>query len=640
MGGPHCDSSCRESSQSRAPLAGRERKQDEPRSLAGAVPVANWGAFLVACAGIDGQLASDMQLVDAARRWLEYRDDEVRRFLRDLETLGMKAMVSAVPDGKPRERAAWARFLAWLVSAGIACAAEGDDLHLEGWRGLLLPGITRLSDQHGDEQVCVICGFNVFRSVMDAIGWLDQNAWTTCLSDTGATSSTSIVTEDMEDPKRSDVEVVEPSITRGHHHPAGKWPSSPSVAVQKQKQLSGASATSKLTLRSRMDTGELLRWLHLPLDAVAEEVGRHPSGYADEEEVVDTELLRRIQELFDGTFQDRSDSDRSAHKPRQLEVVKVVKIDNRGVRCDYLRRREEIRASSLAIDPIETRTDCLDVSGIIEELDATVNEKVMFHGTAADIAKAILFTRVRVPESAKDSSHGRLYGAGAYFAESVTKADQYVKADVDGLFPLVINRVLLGRVKTVTEALPNAERLADGWAAGEYDSICGDRTDLEARWAKYREFVTYNASQSMPEYLVWYRRIESGAAFESERSHRSRDPGSPAAITGSRRLTATTESRAGSPFSQDPRRLRGRSPLRKTTAAVTPADRRRRPSSSAMEGSPLERLASKKEAAGASTPSKLRSQPQSPTSLGSNTPSSDAQKGSGASRKQSPWRGP
>jgi len=367
--------------------------------------------------------------------------------------------------------------------------------------------------------------------------------------------------------------------------------------------------------------------LHLPLDAVAEEVAKHPSGYAEEEEVVDTDLLGRIQELFDGTFQDRSDNHRSAHKPRKLEVVKVLKIDNRGVRCDYLRRREEIRASAPEIELIKAKTDYLDTSVIVEELDTAVNEKVLFHGTAADIAKAILFTRVRVPESGNDASHGRLYGAGAYFAESVTKADQYVEADVDGLFPLVINRVVLGRVKTVTEALPNAEKLSDGWAAGEYDSVCGDRRDLEARWAKYREFVTYNASQSMPEYLVWYRRHESGAGLESRHSNSSKYA-NPVANSGSRRPTAT-DSDAVSSKSPDQRRLRGRSPSRNTAATVTAADARRRTALSTREGSTPERLLRRKEVPRASTPSKVRVRSNSETL-----------KGSGPTSRQIPWRGP
>jgi hypothetical protein len=395
------------------------------------------------------------------------------------------------------------------------------------------------------------------------------------------------------------------------------------VAAQKSIQ-------AKVTLRSKMDNSELLRWLHLPLDAVAEEVARHPSGYAEEEEVVDTGLIRRIQKLFDGTFQDRSDSHRSAHKPRQLEVVKVLKIDNRGVRCDYLRRREEIRASALRLsDLIETRTDCVDISGIIEELDAAVNEKVLFHGTAADIAKAVLFTRVRVPEDDKDASHGRLYGAGAYFAESVTKADQYARADAEGLFPLVINRVVLGRVKTVTEELPNAEKLSDGWAAGKYDSVCGDRSDLEARWAKYREFVTYDASQSMPEYLVWYRRIASVARSESEHSNSLKDVNS-VGDSGSRR-PPTNDSGASSSGSPDPRRLRRR---------TSPTDATRRYASSAMEGTTPERLPGRKETSRASTPSKVRSQQQTPAGLRSSAPTSEVQKGAGPTQRQSPWRGP
>jgi len=633
MGVPSPEVASSECGESNGTMVAPQRKRRESRLHGGVVPVANWGSFLVACAGINGQLASDMKHVDAARLRLEYRDDEVPRFLRDLETLGIKAMTSAVPETKPRERAAWTRFLTWLLLAGLACSRDNDDPQTEACGRLTFQSITRDSLQldlpvrDDYDQVCVMCGFNIFRSMMNSLGWLEPT-WKTSLflSDAGATCSKTEITEKTEkDPRKADVQTAE--VTISNRHPAGKWPSSP---VKLDSIHRPPVVPTKVKLQPKMDNSELLRWLRLPLDAVAEEVARHPSGYAEEEEVVDTELLRRIQELFDATFQDRSDGQKSAHKPRELEVVKVLRVDNRGVRCDYLRRREEIRASAREIDPIETRTDFLDISGIIEELDGAVNEKVLFHGTAADIAKAILFTRVRVPESAKDASHGRLYGAGAYFAESVTKGDQYVAADVDGLFPMVINRVVLGHVKTVAEAVPKVEKLTDSWSVGEFDSICGDRTDIEGRWAGYREFVIYDASQSMPEYLVWYRRLESGAEFVSERSNDVQFSNS-VAHRGSRRPT-TTDSRTGSP---DRRRPRGPSDL-------APADAGRRTASSALEGSTLEQLPSKREVSGVSTPSKPRTQQQSPVlpqaCPRSTTPKSEAHKGCGSIQKQSPWK--
>ena len=54
------------------------------------------------------------------------------------------------------------------------------------------------------------------------------------------------------------------------------------------------------------------------------------------------------------------------------------------------------------------------------------------------------------------SGKGSLYGAGLYFADSIVKADEYSDADEDGVYSMLLCRVLGGNV------LYSAEDVKDG----------------------------------------------------------------------------------------------------------------------------------------------------------------------------------
>ena len=111
---------------------------------------------------------------------------------------------------------------------------------------------------------------------------------------------------------------------------------------------------------------------------------------------------------------------------------------------------------------------------------------------------------------------GTMFGAGCYFAECSSKADEYVrdtglKSAVSAFrgeggaggatFALLICRVLCGRLFRVTRSDPEAIRSA---LANGHDSILGDR---EASVGTYREFVAFNQESIYPEYVVIYERV-------------------------------------------------------------------------------------------------------------------------------------
>eukprot|EP00747_Dinoflagellata_sp_TGD_P212396 gnl/TRDRNA2_/TRDRNA2_85487_c0_seq2.p1 gnl/TRDRNA2_/TRDRNA2_85487_c0~~gnl/TRDRNA2_/TRDRNA2_85487_c0_seq2.p1 ORF type:complete len:276 (-),score=20.47 gnl/TRDRNA2_/TRDRNA2_85487_c0_seq2:7-789(-) len=89
----------------------------------------SWLAFLTACKHVEPKLRDDISRIEAARKLLDYENGEVRELLRDLGTLGVEPMVSAIPAGKVRERAAWKRFIEWLTAVDLAPSADAPVAH-------------------------------------------------------------------------------------------------------------------------------------------------------------------------------------------------------------------------------------------------------------------------------------------------------------------------------------------------------------------------------------------------------------------------------------------------------------------------------------------------------------------------------
>merc|ERR1712151_1378995 len=85
---------------------------------------------------------------------------------------------------------------------------------------------------------------------------------------------------------------------------------------------------------------------------------------------------------------------------------------------------------------------------------------------------------------------------------SVTKADEYSKADENGEFCLLMCRALGGHVKYVEALEPDAESLVRACTEGPYDCILGDRK----KRGTYREFVFYDTENLYVEYIIRYKR--------------------------------------------------------------------------------------------------------------------------------------
>merc|ERR1712217_381712 len=111
------------------------------------------------------------------------------------------------------------------------------------------------------------------------------------------------------------------------------------------------------------------------------------------------------------------------------------------------------------------------------DLDESINECLMFHGTSPEAAEGISDTNFRLPED-DQGAHGCLYGRGIYLAETHSKAHMYCKKPrEDGAYAIFIVRAALGRVRVFTDYRPSND-FKQEVRSGQYDTVCGDRRKL------------------------------------------------------------------------------------------------------------------------------------------------------------------
>lgn len=221
--------------------------------------------------------------------------------------------------------------------------------------------------------------------------------------------------------------------------------------------------------------------------------------------VTDPALMTKIQEVFDKTWQDRAY--KGQHKVQKLKVVRAERVFNTKVRIEYFDEVKQVksRADERPVARENLLTQNVDTAALAPDLDATVNEALMFHGSSPEGANAILRTRVKVIGSG--TAHGDLYGPGCYFADTPCKADTYARPQGDGTCGMIISRVVLGNVFTTTAQSPDIKDLLRKINSGDYDTVCGDRRSIKGNFGGWREFITFDEQRSLPLFLVWYRRV-------------------------------------------------------------------------------------------------------------------------------------
>lgn len=233
------------------------------------------------------------------------------------------------------------------------------------------------------------------------------------------------------------------------------------------------------------------------------------------------DIKAAFQKIFDETKALIVTRDRVGTVPRAYEVEKIISVMNAESWGSYLKRVDVIGEQCKKIPGAAPCTDdtWANWSGRIlthvraEEilnsvrlppLSQTANEFLLFHGTKPEAADSIAQNHFDMALACKTG----LFGAGLYFAESISKADEYVKPDKQNRYPVVICRVTLGHINYIPHKDPTTdpgrEKLESSCLSGAYHSVLGDRKKAKGT---YREFVVYNHYQVYPHFIVWYKRL-------------------------------------------------------------------------------------------------------------------------------------
>jgi len=238
-------------------------------------------------------------------------------------------------------------------------------------------------------------------------------------------------------------------------------------------------------------------------------------------------LIQQMQQLLDETYTGwggYGKRTRTRDRPNEkvaesLEVASVVQLRNMESYLGYCIRRQVI-AAELPKDfrrdwGVRTKSGELspakhggnsDVSHLLlSPVEPRLNEHYLWHGTGPAEAAGIADVGFDLEQAG--SSRGSLFGRGLYFAESCLKADEYVRADDKGWYPLILCRVALGHVNYCDAEDPwelrDTFRASCRAGVGGHHSVLGDREKVRQT---FREFVVFDGKQAYPEYIVWYRR--------------------------------------------------------------------------------------------------------------------------------------
>eukprot|EP00927_Polykrikos_kofoidii_P055585 TRINITY_DN49803_c0_g1_i1.p1 TRINITY_DN49803_c0_g1~~TRINITY_DN49803_c0_g1_i1.p1 ORF type:complete len:607 (-),score=91.35 TRINITY_DN49803_c0_g1_i1:38-1858(-) len=205
--------------------------------------------------------------------------------------------------------------------------------------------------------------------------------------------------------------------------------------------------------------------------------------------------------------------------PIGFQVRRVVRVENAKMWERYAGRRDKIRQirhnpeSSEKIwrfkGPVLTTSTVKAHPEVFEPLATCINEAYIWHGTTVRVALSI--AQKDFDMQLAGTGRGAMYGPGAYFAESSTKADEYAHDEPNGyyddLHAMLLCRVVMGKFYYTTKF---GEEGAYGHVKDlSFDSVLAD---LQKYRKTFREFVLYDADQIYPEYVVLYSRLHRDQA--------------------------------------------------------------------------------------------------------------------------------
>jgi hypothetical protein len=132
----------------------------------------------------------------------------------------------------------------------------------------------------------------------------------------------------------------------------------------------------------------------------------------------------------------------------------------------------------------------------LEQLDRTVNEGLLWHGSTESAVTAIGKDGFIIARG-DNAKHGKRFGEGAYLAEDLDKSLQYTTPDSNGIVYFLLCRVVLGEVYVTTQ-----QRELD---AHEAAVKAGKHSILACPDGGPREFIVLEERQVYPEFIVKLR---------------------------------------------------------------------------------------------------------------------------------------
>lgn len=253
--------------------------------------------------------------------------------------------------------------------------------------------------------------------------------------------------------------------------------------------------------------------------------------YPDQElvKVTDTKVLSKFKELLEKTHKKSANWTRDRDMasgtycsgtpvPTGYELVGVVRNENPALWRIYQVYREVTKETCKKADkkvPFHSWAPITMESGIDWSdfgFVAEANEWLLLHASIPEAITAISrkgFTMAKLGTGGTTGSGG-LYGDGTYFADCVTKADEYARRKVEkgefkGCHALGIVRVVGGKHFYTDKDVADKDKpkFAERVLQGNYNSTVGDRLKLKNT---FREYVVYDASATYLEYIVYYKR--------------------------------------------------------------------------------------------------------------------------------------
>lgn len=235
-----------------------------------------------------------------------------------------------------------------------------------------------------------------------------------------------------------------------------------------------------------------------------------PSDYVAQLQVTDTKQFMELGELVQKTYKKIWTRDRKKtgvdKVPSGFDLIKAMRCENLKDWKRYYHRRHQIAHACSQKTNFVKRPVLTSRAAALYKRQAIrthCNEWLLFHGTSPESAKSILSGTGDFVISLAGSATGTLYGRGTYFAESITKADEYAQADEDGLCCVLVCKVAAGHVLYNNEVTPDAEKLQQSCISGEHHSILGDREKCRRT---FKEIVIFDADQVYVEYALFYKR--------------------------------------------------------------------------------------------------------------------------------------